>query len=129
MRALIAASMRDMMPAAAGLPGIADTDLDGFLRRLRREADPIYYLGLVLGTWVHQLTPLFTVGVPLPALLLPRTLRERHARRIVSTRLYLVRQAVFLVRLNAGMCWGQDPAVRAALHLEVYPADPGSFRA
>jgi hypothetical protein len=129
MRILIAAAMRDMMPARAGLPGIADTDVDGFLRRLRRDADPLYYLGLVLGAWIYQLSPLFTVGVPLPALLLPGELRDRHAMRIVSTRLYLIRNAVFLLRLNAGMCWGQHPRVRRAFALEPYDADPGgSFR-
>lgn len=130
MRALIAASMRDMMPAGAGLPGIDETDVDDFLRRLRREADSIYFLGLLLGAWIYQLSPLFTVGWPLPALLLSADLRDRHATRIVATRLYLIRNAVFLLRLNAGMCWGQHPRVRRAFGLDPYPEDPGgSFRA
>ena len=128
MIALIAAAMRDFMPRTAALPGIEDTDVAGFLRRMRREADTAYWLGLVIGTIVYNLTPLLTVHVPLPAVLLPARLRDLHARRIVDSKSYMIRQAVFLVRLSAGMCWGGDAAVRARFELAPYGADPGTFR-
>jgi hypothetical protein len=127
-RALVRSAMGDLMPRAAGLPGIADTDVDGFLRTLRRDADLLYRIGLVLGALLYHLTPVLTVGVPLPVLLLPGRLREKHAARIVYTRIYALRQAIFLVRLNAGMCWGQDPGVRAHFDLPPYAPDPGTFR-
>jgi hypothetical protein len=41
----------------------------------------------------------------------------------------LLRQALLVVRLIAGMCWGADPRVRACFALEPYPVDPGTFRA
>ncbi len=125
---LIKFAMCTMMPRTQALPGIADTDLDGFLRRLRVDAEPLYWLGLVLGAVVFALTPLFTVGLPLPAFLLPRGLRERHAERLLSHRVYMLRQTVFLVRLSAGLCWGADPEVRSRLALAPYGADPGTFR-
>ncbi len=116
------------MPRSESLPGIGDTDLDGFLRRMRVDADRLYWLGLVLGAVVFALTPLLTVFVPLPAFLLPRGLLEKHCDRILSSNIYVVRQAVFLVRLSAGMCWGADEAVRAKFALAPLPPDPGTFR-
>lgn len=129
---LIRSAMRDLMPRGAGeggLPGIEDTGDTEFLRMMKRESDGIFWLGIALGGWVYALTPILTVYVPLPAFLLPRALREKHAQRIVASRLYLIRQAVFLVRLAAGLCWGRDPEVRARFALAPYPPDPGTYRA
>ncbi len=125
---LIKFAMRAMMPRSASLPGIEDTELDAFLRQLRRECEPLYWTGLVAGAVVFALTPLLTVGVPLPAFLLPRRLLERHGERLVGSKNYTLRQAAFLVRLSAGMCWGRDPKVRARFALAPYPVDPGTFR-
>jgi hypothetical protein len=126
---LIKFSMAAMMPRTAALPGIADTDVDGFLRRMRADAEPLFWLGLVLGAVVFVLTPLITVGLPLPAFLLPEAALARHAERVLSHRVYSLRQVVFLVRLCAGMCWGADPAVRSCFALAPYAPDPGTFRA
>lgn len=120
--------MISMMPRAAGLPGIEDTDLDGFLRKMRRETEPLYWLGLVVGAVVFAISPLVTIGIPLPALFLPASLRYRHAERLVSHPIYLLRQGAFLVRLSAGMCWGADPRVREHFALSPYASDPGTFR-
>ena len=125
---LIKFAMCTMMPASPALPGIGDTALDEFLHRMRREADTMYWLGLVVGAVVFMITPLFTVFIPLPACLLPAKLRARHATRIVGHPIYVLRQAVFLVRLSAGMCWGADGRVRAAYALAPYPSDAGTFR-
>jgi hypothetical protein len=125
---LVERAMRDLMPRAHGLPGIADTDVRLFLRNVRREADAFYRVGLWLGALLYQLSPLLTIGVPLPASLLPSSLRERHVQRATTHRFYAYRQAINLVRLNAGMCWGADPAVRERFALAAYPKDPGSFR-
>ncbi len=125
---LIKVAMRAMMPRTAALPGIEDTDLDGFLRRMKRDADFLYWLGLVAGGVVFAISPILTVFVPLPAFLLPRGLLAKHAERVVSHPIYVVRQAAFLVRLSAGMCWGADPKVRARFALAPYAGDPGTFR-
>jgi hypothetical protein len=125
---LIKFAMCTLMPRTEALPGIEDTDLDSFLRRMRADAEPLYWLGLVVGAVVFALSPVVTLGVPLPAFWLPRRLLDRHADRLLSHRVYLLRQAVFLVRLSAGLCWGADPAVRSRLALAPYAADPGTFR-
>jgi hypothetical protein len=126
---LIKFAMCTFMPRTEALPGIEDADLDGFLRRMRTDAEPLYWLGLVVGALVFAFTPLVTVGLPLPAFWLPRRTLERHADKLLYHRGYLLRQAVFLVRLSAGLCWGADPRVRAKLALPPYAADPGTFRA
>jgi hypothetical protein len=125
---LIKFAMCTMMPRTPALPGIADTDLDGFLRKLRNESEPLYWTGLVLGSIVFALTPLITIGVPLPAFWLPRGLLDRHAERILAHPVYILRQSALLVRLSAGMCWGADTAVRARFNLPPYGPDPGTFR-
>lgn len=125
---LIKFAMCTLMPRTETLPGIEDTDLDAFLRRLRADAEPLYWLGLVVGAAVFVLTPLVTVGLPLPAFWLSRRQLDRHADRLLLHRVYLLRQAVFLVRLSAGMCWGADPQVRSCLALDPYAPDPGTFR-
>jgi hypothetical protein len=126
---LIKQAMYPLLPRSSELPGLVDTDLDSFLRRLRRESNSVFWTGLWLGALVFACTPLITLGVPLPAFLLPRRMLERHTARIIAHRVYLVRQALSVVRLIAGMCWGADPRVRACFALEPYPADPGTFRA
>jgi hypothetical protein len=125
---LIKHAMHTMMPRAASLPGIADTDLDGFLRRMRVEADPFYWLGLLLGAWLFALTPLLTVFLPLPSFWLPKRLLDRHANRLLAHPVYLLRVGVNLVRLSAGMCWGADRDVRACFALPPFAPDPGTFR-
>jgi hypothetical protein len=125
---LIKFAMLTMMPRTDALPGLADTDLEGFLRRMRVDAEPLYWLGLVVGAIVFAVAPIATVGVPLPAFWLPRRLLDLHAQRLVGHPVYLLRQAVFLVRLSAGMCWGADTNVRARFALAPYGPDPGTFR-
>ena len=125
---LIKFAMCTMMPRTTSLPGIADTDIDGFLRKMRKESHLVYWMGLVLGALVFALTPLVTIGVPLPAFFLPRRLLARHAERILAHPIYLLRQGAALVRLSAGMCWGADSAVRARFNLPPYGPDPGTFR-
>ncbi len=116
-----------LYPRTDAFPGMEDTDVSGFLRRYRRESTTLMWLGLVLGTFVFVWTPFLTVYLPLPSFLLPRGLLDRHASRITYTRFYLLRQAIFLVKLAAGLCWGADPAVRARIALAPYPADPGTW--
>jgi hypothetical protein len=125
---LIKFAMCTMMPRTDALPGIADTDLHGFLRKMKNDSDPLYWTGLVLGAVVFALTPLITIGVPLPAFLLPKGLLEKHAERILAHPVYLLRQSALLVRLSAGMCWGADDSVRARFNLPPYGPDPGTFR-
>ena len=115
-------------PRTAALPGIEDCALDEFLAKFKRESPPLIWLGTVLGALIFQLTPMFTVYLPLPAFLLSAPLKDLHAARIMTTRFYLIRQAVFLVKLCAGLCWGADPEVRRRLALPPLAKDPGTWR-
>lgn len=117
-----------LMPRTDRLPGLADMDVDGFLRRLRAESAPLFWWGLVLGALVFTVTPVMTVFLPLPAFLLPGSLLQRHAEKLRTSRIYLVRQMVIIVRLSAALCWGVDDRVRAAYALKPYPPDPGTMR-
>ncbi|MDQ3037783.1 MAG: hypothetical protein M3Y87_35645 [Myxococcota bacterium] len=118
-----------LYPRTGELPGAEDCDLDAFLVRFRRESPALMWLGVVMGAVIFHLTPLMTVFVPLPAFLLPRSLRDRHAYRITSGGLYLTRQSVFLLKLAAGLCWGAHPSVRERFALAAQPSDPGTWRA
>ena len=53
----------------------------------------------------------------------------RHANKIAYHPIYLLRQAVFLVKLSAGLCWGSRPEIRAIFSLPPYAEDPGTWRA
>jgi hypothetical protein len=117
-----------LYPRTATLPGIEDCGLDAYLAKFRAESTPLVWLGAVAGALVFQLTPIFYVFVPLPAFLLPAAVRERHAQRVATTEVYLIRQAIFMVKFVAGLCWGADPKVRAAFALPPLPADPGTWR-
>ena len=110
------------------LPGAADCGLDAFLVKYRRESTLLLWLGAIAGALVFHLTPVLTVYVPLPAFLLPRALLEKHAQRITTTRFYLLRQAVFLVKLVGGLCWGAHPEVRRRFMLQPLKPDPGTWR-
>ena len=120
--------MVTLYPRTDAFPGLEDTGIDAFLVRFRRESTTLIWVGVLLGSVVFHWSPLLTVFVPLPAFFLPAKLREKHASRLLGSRIYLLRQAAFLVKLVAGLCWGADPVVRAKLGLPVMDADPGTWR-
>jgi hypothetical protein len=128
MNFLIRSAMRALMPRTEKLPGIDDADLNRFIKQLRAETTPWYFLGLIIGAVIFAITPLLTVGIPLPAFMLPPKALDRHAAKILSTNIYFIRTAVLIVRLNAGLCWGRDNKVRAIFHLKPYSDDPGTWR-
>ena len=115
-------------PRSEQFPGLEDMPLDEYIARFRRECAPIMWAGFVIGTLLFHITPLFTVFVPLPAFWLSAETRDRHAQRLAAHPIYYVRQPVFLLKMIAGLLWGADPKVRAALGLPPYPADPGTWR-
>jgi hypothetical protein len=125
---LVRSAMVAFYPRTEALPGLADAGIDPFLRQFRSETTLMMWLGVVLAALLFHLTPLFTTFVPLPAFLLPSGLRDKHARRIGNTNLYLVKQAMLVLKLPAGLCWGRDPEVRKRFAMSAYAPDPESWR-
>jgi hypothetical protein len=117
-----------LYPRTELLIGAVDCDMAVFLERFRREASPMLWLGVVAGALLFHVTPLFTVFVPLPAFLLSARLADLHAERISNSRIYLLRQSIFLVKLAAGFAWGAHPDVRARFALPPLAPDPGTWR-
>lgn len=125
---LVRAAIVMLYPRVGDWPGAEDCDIDAFLERFRRETTGLMWLGVVLGAIVFQLTPLVTIFVPLPASLLSKDLADRHAERIATSNVYLLRQAIFLLKLVAGMVWGGHPSVRERFALPPLAPDPGTWR-
>ena len=117
-----------VLPPADGLPGVKDCNVRDFLKRLRREAPLLFRLSLYGSALVLVLCPLFTIFVPLPAFLLPRSLLEAHVTKMSASRFYGLRQALLMVKTVAGMCWGADANVRTLIGLRPYGEDPGTWR-
>jgi hypothetical protein len=112
---LIRTSLCTLYPPAGRLPGLAETEITAFLLQLRAEAPALVWYGLALAALAWQLSPILLVGWPLPAFLLPVAVRDRYADRSTTTRIYLLRQATFLLKTFGGMAWGADPEVRRRL--------------
>ena len=125
---LVHRAMAALYPRTDTFPGVEDCGLAPFLVKFKRDSTLMLWSGIVLGAVVFHLTPILTVYVPLPAFLLPKGLLDKHADRILSTRLYLVRQIVFLVKLIAGLCWGTHPEIRKRFALPVLADDPGTWK-
>ena len=97
-KALIRHAMASLFPKTEKWPGVAETGLHDFVERFLREAPFMVRLGLYLGSSVFALAPLITIGVPLPSFLLPGKMRDRYAAKVATHPVYLIRQAVFVVR-------------------------------
>ncbi len=117
-----------LYPRTEDWPGAEDCDLDAFLARFREETTTLLWLGVLVGAILFHVTPIFTVFVPLPAFWLSPAQADRHASRITGSRVYLVRQAVFLVKLPGGLVWGSHPEVRKRFALPPLGDDPGTFK-
>lgn len=128
MKWLIKSAMRALYPTTEHGPGIDQTDLDAFIDQYQREAPASLWGGLVVGSVVFHATPLLTVRKLRPAFLLTPDDLDVHANQIASHPNYAVRQALMLLKLTAGLCWGADDDVRADMNLEPYPKDPGTWR-
>lgn len=127
-KSLIEHVMIALYPRTEALPGIEDTDVRDFLDRYRQESTFLMWLGLVAGTFVFVLSPIVTLYLPLPSFLLTEKQLDEHAHRVTSSNLYFLRQAIFLVKLAAGLCWASHPDVRARFAMAPYDPDPGTWR-
>jgi hypothetical protein len=115
-------------PREGDLPGLAELGVDEQVAALRRDSTALFWLGLVGAALFFQLTPILTVRRPWPAVFLTEEQLDAHAHGLATSGPYLIRQIVVLLKLVAGMFWGQSAQVRAALALPPYEGDPGTRR-
>ena len=118
----------NVLPAGGPLPGLDEVDLEQFLINFRRDAPLLMRVALSLSVLIYIFSTPITVFVPWPALWMPRGLRARHTERLAQHPIYVVRQTMTMLKMVAGMAWGQDPAIRQRLHLEAYESDPATWR-
>jgi hypothetical protein len=115
-------------PSTDQLPGLDRHDPTAALRHMVREAPLTIRAALFASVAVFHLSPLVTIGVPMPAFWLPAGLCDRHAYRLASHRIYLLRQTVLMLKTVGGLVWGALPAVRGGYGMGILPPDPGTFR-
>lgn len=112
------AVLEALLPAGADerLPwGLFDAGFEGFLADFRRNAPPqlrlVFPLALWCGAWVAPLL----VGRRPPITRLEPAEREAALEALGRSPRYALRQALVLLKLVAGLCYGADPRVRAAV--------------
>ena len=127
LRATIRWTLAAVFPSTERLPGLDRLDTDAALDEFLG-APALVRLGLLGSTLAFLLCPLLTIGWPLPAFLLPRAALDRHAAAMAASRIYLLRQAMLMLKTVGGVLWGGHPEVRACLGLPAYGPDPGTFR-
>ena len=117
-----------ILPATENVPGIDPERCIDFLARYRREAPFLPRLALNLSVLVFLLSPPLTGAGLRPALTLSPDRLERHCESLGRHRLYHLRQVTLMLKTVAGLVWGADPTVRAALGLQPYADDPTNWR-
>ncbi len=128
-RWLLAHSAAAMMPSVARLPGAKDGGhLDEVVSAVLRESSWLMWLGLVGAAVGFMLSPVTTVGWPLPSWLLPKSVLDRHAAAFSAHPLYPLRQSATLIKLAASFAMARDPRVREALALGPDLPDPVDWR-
>jgi hypothetical protein len=121
-------ALEALMPAHGDLKGVADTGLAQFLKQYARESPGLLRVGLSASTFIFHALPIATVFVPLPAFCLPKSLMAKHANRIASHPVYIIRMSIFNLKLVAGLCWAVDPDVRRTIGLKPLEPDPGTWQ-
>jgi hypothetical protein len=115
-------------PREGDLPGLADLGVDEKIAALRRDSTKLFWFGIVAAAFFFQIAPVLTVGIPLPAALLDEEQLDKHANRIATHPVYLIRQIIVLLKLMGGVFWAESPELRSFLHLPAYGDDPGTRR-
>ena len=128
MRKMTIFAMNEVMPPHDGMPGVSDIDAEQFLKEFRAHAHPIMKIGFSLSVWIYVFSPLFTIGIPLPAFWLSEKKRLAHLQAYSSSHNFVFSQLWMLQKMITGMCWGMDDKVRTYFGYTPYRPEPGEFR-
>jgi len=125
---LVRFAMVAFFPRDGDLPGLAELGVEEKIAKLRRETTLLFWTGIVAATILFHVSPILTVRRPWPATSLTEEELDTHAFKLATHPVYHLRQLVILLKITAGMLWGQSPEIRAFLHLPPYPPEPGTRR-
>jgi hypothetical protein len=125
---LVRLSMIAFYPKTPELPGLAELGVSEKIATLRRESTVLFWTGIVGASVFFQVSPILTLRRPTFAAFLSEEDLDRHAHAIATYPVYLVRQAVMLLKMIAGIFWGESPEIRTFLHLPAYGEDPKTRR-
>lgn len=128
MRKITIFAMNEAMPRHGDMPGVMDTEVDAFLSEFNQHAHPIMRLGFFLAVWIYVLSPVFTLGIPLPAFWLSAEKREAHLKKYSNSHSFVFSQLWMLQKMITGMCWGADAKVRQYFGYAPYEAELGEFK-
>jgi hypothetical protein len=122
--ALLTSAIVTTFPGSDRLPAVQMRPL---VDQMWNESPAIMRLAMVGSAIAFHFTPLLTIYVPLPAFLLPAGLRDRHAHKLATHPIYLLRQSMLMVKTVGGLAWGADPTIRQRLGMKPYAPDPGRY--
>lgn len=125
---LVIFAMVSLFPRVGAVPGLAELGVESKVSALHRESTGLMWLGVALGALLFQVSPIATLGRPVLATWLEPDDLDTHAFRLATHRVYLVRQAIMLLKMMGGIFWGESPEIRTELHLPAYGRDPGTRR-
>ncbi len=128
MKTITIFALNEVMPPHDDMPGIVDTAVDDFLTEFKAHAHFIMRLGLFAAVWVYVLSPVFTLGIPLPVFWLSEKKRMEHLKRYSNSKNFVFAQLWMLLKMIAGLCWGKDDKVRAYFGYAPYLPELGEFR-
>ena len=126
--ALIAWVPAALFPSTDGMPGLDQIDTRPKLDRVLADAPFVFRVGLYGAAMLFLVSPILTVYLPLPAFLLPRKWLDKHAYRLSTHPIYVVRQSTLLIKSVGALMWGADGSVRERLGMVPLPEDPGTWR-
>ena len=125
---LVAWCMSVTFPSTDELVGVDRMEVVPFLRQFNRDTPLLMQVALSASVLVFLLSPLLTIGVPLPAPWLSKANQQKHLEKLAGHPVYLLRQTMMMIKTVAGLLWGADPQVRKSLGMDPYKVDPGSWR-
>lgn len=128
MNELVRFALVAFFPRVDDLPGLDELGVDEKIEALRRESTWLFWLGVVGAAFFFQLAPILTLYRPWPAVFLEPEQLDQHCYKLATHPVYLIRQTAVLLKLVAGLFWGQSPEIRAFLTLPAYGPDPGTRR-
>ncbi|HEX9012465.1 MAG TPA: hypothetical protein VF813_03075 [Anaerolineaceae bacterium] len=116
-----------LLPSQAhpALPyGVFEAGFGSFYQNFKRTANAnlrhSFQLALLAATWI---SPLLIHRIP-PLTLYPRETRERALAAMETSRVYLLRQMIFILKTVVSLCYGGNREVRLALGYPPQPDDP-----